>query len=56
MTARLCVGHHPAHARRVRRVNIYNTAQCAFVFSGFLGEDVALKRLAPLDCAACADH
>jgi hypothetical protein len=33
-----------------------NTAQCAFVFGGFLGQDVALERLAPLNGTASADY
>ena len=31
-------------------------AQSAFVFSGFLGQDVAFERLAPLNGTACADY
>jgi hypothetical protein len=33
-----------------------NSTQSAFVFCGFLGQDVALERLAPLNGAASADY
>ena len=55
MTHALRVGHHAVNAFHVSRRNIDNAAQCAFVLGGFLGKDMALKRLTSLHGTASAD-
>src|SRR5690606_3701912 len=47
--------HHGLHGLDIGLMNSGDTAQLPLVLGGFLGEDVALERVASLDRPAAAD-